>query len=192
MPMTALVRWQYMPVLGLTLLLLGCDLSPAQVTEPTGAPIAPLGTQSAYPPPPIGPYPFASPLATLSRTAVPPADSPVPEVGKASLTGILYSITQGTVIPGTQYYLRRVPTDTNSPLPLFSGPEESEGDIAATTDLRAYVILNNIPPGDYYLAVWDVYSWIPAITTKTDPKPLVMHLDANQRKALGVIYVPWP
>src|SRR5436309_1301398 len=80
-PMTVVVRWQHIMLLGLSVLLLGCDASPAPVAGSTGVPSAPSGTLSPYPLPSVEPYPFPSPLATLERTAVPPTSAPAPEGG---------------------------------------------------------------------------------------------------------------
>lgn len=168
------------------LLLLACDTAPAPAAISTES--SPT-TPSAYPRPAGSAYPL-SPNPIPATTAVPPADVPEPVTGKAALSGILYSVRVKYVLPDTMFYLKRLAATPSSVLPVLSGPEE--GDYQSKTDPKGYVRLNDVPPGDYYFAVWDAYSWVPAIKSPSDGALLPIHLDANQRLNLGIINVPWP
>lgn len=170
------------------LTLAACDSSPI----PTDTSTIATKSSGGYPRPNNDPYPFPSSRPLPARTPIAPVDAPTPISGKASVSGILYSVRISFVIPDTQYFLKRVPADSNNASPLFGGPDETAGDILARSDAQAYVRLNNLSPGDYHLAVWYAYTWIPAIASRTDSNPLVIHLEPNQRAVLGVIHVPWP
>jgi len=120
-----------------------------------------------------------------------PDDPPVPEPGKASISGVLYTLTGKGPIPGTVFYLVPVTREGSTYLPLvLTGPRAE--DPQGHSDDQGKIILNNIPPGSYYLTVWAPYSWIFAVQSDVDKSFLVLNLKPNQRLNLGIIYVPWP
>ncbi len=119
------------------------------------------------------------------------ADPPIPQSGKASISGLLYSFTGRSPIPGTLYYLTPA-GEMGSPPNILVGPREEEGDIRGTSDERGQIRLNNIPPGSYYLVVWAPYNWILAVESEANMTPYLITLKPDQRLNLGIIYVPWP
>jgi len=118
-------------------------------------------------------------------------DPPVPEPGKASISGLLYSISGKGPIPSTLYYL--TPSkEPDTPPNILVGPRDEEGDVRGTSDDQGRIVLNNIPPGSYYLAVWAPYNWVLAVESETDMTPRSINLQVNQQVNLGVVYLPWP
>jgi hypothetical protein len=116
---------------------------------------------------------------------------PAPEPGKASISGVLYTFTGKGPIPQTAFYL--VPAlGESSPYPplILLGPRSE--DPQGRSDIRGRIVVNNIQPGTYYLAVWAPYGWILAVQSETESSFLVLNLKPNQRLNLGIIYVPWP
>ena len=156
---------------------------PAPITtQPENANAYPMpGGQTRITPFPTGQIPTA------------PSDAPQPDNGKASISGTIFSFTTSMVVPKTFYYLTPGwgPQKIDPP-PALVGPNEKNGDISAYTDETGQIFLNNIPPGNYYLAVSAPYSWSVAEISPTDNKPKLITLAANQKYPLGVIYVSWP
>ncbi len=140
-----------------------------------------------------GSNPSVSPLPGTSPLFEVPAEAPLPVPGKASVSGVLYSCTLSQVIPETSFYFVFVPEGSNlEPPAVLFGPRPELGDIRGVSDEKGRIILNDIPPGRYYLAVWAPYDWILAVESATDLTPRLIVLEPGQRMALGVIYVPWP
>ncbi len=117
------------------------------------------------------------------------SEPPVPAPGKASLIGILYSFTGKGPIPNTVFYL--IKNDRGLPS-ILVGPRETAGDIRGISDQNGRIVVNNIPPGNYYLAVWAPYNWIFAVRSERDINPILIKLSPNERLNMGIIYVPWP
>ncbi len=154
-------------------------------------------TACTVPGPNTSPLPTTSPLVQLEEGDIQPlnvpAKAPLPAVGKASVSGVLYSCNLLKVIPETSFYLVFVPEDSNlEPPVVLPGPRPELGDIRGVSDDRGRITLNDVPPGRYYLAVWAPYNWILAVESPTNLTPRVIVLEPNQRKVLGIIYVPWP
>lgn len=118
-------------------------------------------------------------------------DPPIPQPGKASISGLLYSFTGAGPIPGTLYYLTPA-KEQGSPPVILVGPREDEGDIRGVSGDQGQIVLNNIPPGSYYLVVWAPYNWILAVESELNMTPRLITLKPNQRLNLGIVYVPWP
>jgi len=138
-----------------------------------------------------------SPIATQASevTTFPieaPAEAPIPEAGKASISGVLYSFTSDGPIPETVLYLTPARGEAKRPPSILVGPRKELGDIQGVSDDHGQIFLNNIPPGNYYLAVWAPYDWILAVESTTDITPRLIELEPNQREALGIIYLSWP
>jgi len=150
------------------------------------------------PGPSTSPLPTTSPLTHQLKEGeiqLPnaPAEAPFPVPGKASVSGILYSCNISQVIPETSFYLVFVPEDSNlEPPAVLFGPRPELGDVRGISDEKGRIMLNDVPPGRYYLAVWAPYNWILTVESPTDLTPRVIELEPNQRKVLGIIYVPWP
>ena len=122
-----------------------------------------------------------------------PSDAPSPPSGQASLTGVLYSYTISSAVPGTIFYLTRAIGDDNRTMsPLLTGPNDEIGDIRGMTDAKGQFSLNGIPPGNYYLVVWAPYNWAPGENSSADHTPRLIELAADQRQPLGTVYVSWP
>lgn len=140
-------------------------------------------------------YPAPSSLPTLAvgELPVPPAEALIPEQGKAALTGVLYSYTINAVIPGTQIYLTPAVGENLDQVPLaLVGPQDSRGDIVATTDENGYILMNNLPPGNYYLVVWAPLNYSIVETADMIQTPLLIQLKADETLQLGVTYLSWP
>ena len=171
------------------------------------------GCLSSTPSPTESPLPFISPVQTqpsritVSPTKVAtmkaateapisvkvPVEAPVPEEGKASVTGVLYTFSGHGPIPKTVFYLTpAVGKEKRNPPSIFVGPRKEHGDIQGMSDAQGRIFLNNIPPGNYYLAVWAPYNWILAVESESDPTPRLIVLEPNQRANLGIIYLSWP
>lgn len=140
-------------------------------------------------------YPAPSSLPTLKPGELPqpPVDTPKPEAGKAALSGILYSYTVGAVIPGTPFYLTPAIGENQDQVPLaLVGPQESRGDILGSTDENGYILMNNLPPGNYFLVVWAPLNWSVVETSDKIQTPLMINLKADESLNLGVSYISWP
>jgi len=117
-----------------------------------------------------------------------------PQEGKASLTGLLYSFGPiPGVIRGTPFYLIPLSGESGQAFPiLLLGPRIDNGDVPGISDNGGRIFLNNVPPGNYYLAVWAPYNWVLAVESPTIMTPRIITLEPNEYYDLGVIYVPWP
>jgi len=119
-----------------------------------------------------------------------PEDPPVPDPGMASISGVLYTLTGKGVIPETAFYLIRV-DEINPRLPMIlTGPRV--GDPQGRSDAYGIIVLRNVPPGSYYLAVWAPYNWVIAIESGNNRVPRLIVIKPNQRLNLGIIYLQWP
>lgn len=146
-----------------------------------------------------------SPLALESRMSVLPsadaaldgvggqAEAPVPKQGYASLGGVLFSYSVSRVIPGTAFYLTpALGGQDGGPPAVLAGANVDHGDIRGFSDDEGHILVNDIPPGDYYLAVWAPYTWVLASKSAEDPAPMLINLEPDQRLSLGEIQLSWP
>ena len=141
---------------------------------------------------PAGPAVPSQPLLPTPTTQARPAP-PKPEAGKASLSGVLYSYVLSRTIPGTVFYLTTpVIIDGEAMLPILLGPKKEMGDVQGVSDQSGGFVVNNIPPGDYYLLVWAPYNWVLAETSSETHSPLLVRLVADRAEDLGTILFPWP
>jgi hypothetical protein len=123
----------------------------------------------------------------------PPTTAPDPEPGKASISGVLYSFTSDLVLADTQFYLTLGWGEDHTSQPLsFIGPMEEIGDIFLKSDMDGYFYINNIPPGNYYLAVMAPYNWAAAVISDTNVNLRLIQLKEGDKVQLGVVYVSWP
>lgn len=163
------------------LLILGVVVSACAASSSTVSP-SPTGSPRGEPTPVQ-----SEPLPVSSQ------DPPAPGPGKASISGVLYTFTGKGPIPGTAFYL--IPAgdgDQSEPPPAMMGIREENKDVSGQSDNQGRIVLNNIPPGRYYLAVWAPYNWIVAVESDVNPTPRLIVLEPDQRLNLGVIYLSWP
>jgi hypothetical protein len=121
-------------------------------------------------------------------------EAPIPEEGKASIGGVLYNYLGRGVLPGTVFYLTPAVEEggTIRPPVVYVGPREEAGDVRGQSGKQGQLIVNNIPPGKYYLAVWAPYDWILVVESETDPTPRLIVLEPDQQANLGIVYISWP
>jgi hypothetical protein len=138
------------------------------------------------------------PTATVEVSPVAPTtpaiEVPPPrESGLASLGGTLVTIYGDGPIPGTVFYLTRAIDDNGArPPSVLSGYHADRGDVRGTSGDHGELVLDAVPPGRYYLAVWAPYNWILAVESETDDTPRLIEVEAGQRLDLGRVDVPWP
>lgn len=132
------------------------------------------------------PEPPDRPLAALSPTLVVTS-------GTASLTGELYTFTGSGPIRGTVFYLTpaRGPTKEDPPM-VLAGPKAELGDVRGQSDDQGRIVLTDVPPGKYFLAVWAPYSWVLAHESRTDLTPRFFVLEPDTEHDLGRIEMVWP
>lgn len=134
-----------------------------------------------------------SPVATPSSAPVAaPSEIPKPEEGKASVGGVLYTFSGHGPIPETIFYLTPAQGEADQPPRVLVGPREEKGDIQGKSNAEGQITLNNVPAGNYYLAVWAPYNWLLAVESAEDQMPRLIELGPNESKNLGVINVAWP
>ena len=142
------------------------------------------------------PYPDASSMPgmpSLSPLPAPSHGAPEPLPGKASISGVLYSLTLRYVLGNTLFYLTPAVGNDSRQIPsLLTGPDEKKGDLRGYTNIHGQFALDNVLPGNYYLIVGVPYNWIPAVLSEVDETPLLIKLTSGQRKLLGIVYIPWP
>ena len=183
-------------ILQFTLIVL---LASAACTTPSPMPTSPVsGTNNLYPGPSTGgttgyPAPEAEPAPSVIADPPPaPAEAPQPASGKASISGVFYSPYAGRAIKETAFYLVRAVGVNNDEMPAILPVDQQPGDIGGKTDDAGQFALTDVPPGNYYLLLWAPYTWRPAQVGPDDPQPRLLKLAADQRLALGVVYVWWP
>jgi hypothetical protein len=124
---------------------------------------------------------------------LPPSDAPIPEAGKSSLSGALFSYTIERLIPDTMAYLTPAEGANHDAMPPFlAGPDPNRGDIVFRSDAIGNFSLAAVPPGNYFLVVSAPYNWSIAETSAMDPAPLLIRLNTGDRLALGVVNFSWP
>ncbi|MFC2023749.1 carboxypeptidase-like regulatory domain-containing protein [Chloroflexota bacterium] len=141
--------------------------------------------------PPDSPLPTPTSDLAVSPLEIPP-EIPVPQEGKAAVSGLLYTITSKAPIPGTTFYLTPALGEDKRPPNVLSGAQTEAGDIRGTSDDEGWIALDNVPPGDYYLAVWAPYDWLIAGNSEVDLTPRLITVEAGQQLDLDVLHVEWP
>ncbi len=138
--------------------------------------------------------PFDSPLVPEATSAV-AEQLPAPEAGMATLSGQLFSTTGQAVIPGTAFYLtpaQPAPEAGTDLVLVLKGPDLTSGDIIGKSDDKGNFTLTNVSPGDYYLAVWAPYNWLPIPADAADTLPRVFNIKAGDRLDVGRLEMAWP
>ena len=158
----------------------------AQPESPLGQPDSPLTAESSDVPVP----------ATEEEAIALAAETIAPEAGEGfgTLSGLLYSFGVDAIVPGTQFYL--TPADEVNgnfvPPSIYFGPRAEEGDVVGFSTLAGQVLVEDIPPGSYYLAVWTVYDWLLAFESPDAESPLLITVEEGDELNLGMLYVNWP
>lgn len=167
-------------------LLAACSSSSPTEPPATASPttVSPIPTQAQ------------SPIATASEPEASPVQTPsgipAPEEGRASVAGTLYTFSGQAPIPGTIFYLTPPREGTDEPPRVLSSPNREEGDVQGQSDGAGRFVLTDVPPGEYYLAVWAPYDWILAVESPTDQTPRLITLEPGERRDLGRLDVAWP
>jgi hypothetical protein len=167
----------------------GCQ-SVKSATQP-GYPAAHSLPQTAYP------APAGLPAATvIQRTLVfpaPPDTASEPQDGKASLSGLLFSVTTLSPIADTMFYLTPAVGEQHDHMPpLLSGPDALRGDLTGRSLEDGSFDLNAVSPGNYFLIVSAPGNWCEAIASEDNPSPRLITLAAGQRLVLKVLAIRWP
>ena len=139
---------------------------------------------------PPQPAPFVSPFDSPLAPEAPPAAA-----GMATLSGQLFNTTGQSVIPGTAFYLvpaQPAPDAGNDLVLVLKGPDVTAGDVVGKSDDQGNFTLTDVPPGDYYLAVWAPYNWLPIPADAEDTMPRVFQLRAGDRLDVGRLELVWP
>jgi hypothetical protein len=141
----------------------------------------------------------ASPVPTAVSPLAPDiAESPLPEelvepeAGMASIGGTLFTYVSEAPIPGTLFYLTPAMGESDLPPGVYVGPQEENGDVSGMSDINGRFVLNNVPEGKYYLAVWAPYNWILAVESAGSSSPRLFTLRSGQQEDLGLVYLSWP
>jgi len=117
---------------------------------------------------------------------------PIPEPGKGSLTGALFSYTQKRIVPKTLFYLTPGFGEEKIVPLVLNGPTKEYGDISGFSDESGNISLTNVPPGIYYLIVMAPYNWSIAETADLNQIPLKIIVEADQKLELGILNLSWP
>lgn len=125
------------------------------------------------------------------ESIVAPKEAPLPENGKASISGIIFSKYSSTVLSNFRIYLSRAQGPNNDVVPpVLLGPLNDKGDIIGVSDENGIFEFNNLEPGNYYLIVIMPMTYEVAINSINDDRPKLISLKVNQRNPLGVIIFP--
>jgi hypothetical protein len=167
-------------------LLAACTPAPTPtIAPPIDSPLnSPIGAAPA-------PAPALSGLALAESLA--PKTAPKPDAGKASISGLMFSIRNLAPVPGTPIYMTKGIGKNNRQLsPVLVGPDPTVGDIVLRSDDQGRFELNNIEPGNYYLIMFPPNDIVPLEIGMTERAPKLVEVSADQQLALGVLYVVWP
>lgn len=186
------VFWFFLSLAILSVLIYGC--APAQAPQPAD-------TNSAYPidnaeqTNPSSAYPSGSgdrsPALPADADIIPPGNAPQPEPGKASVSGVIYSNSSSTALSGFQFYFTLAQGENGDEVPpVLAGAFSEKGDILVNAGSRGEFQINNIPPGNYYIILIAPGDYLVAINSKTDEKPRMVTLNADEAQPLGLIIFP--
>jgi len=64
--------------------------------------------------------------------------------------------------------------------------------LVAESDDQGRIVLTDVPPGNYFLAVWAPYNWVLAHESRTDLTPRSFVLEPDTEHDLGRIEMVWP
>lgn len=121
-----------------------------------------------------------------------PNNVPIPQQGKGSISGVLFSVRNRRVIPDTMFYLTPGWGENRDEQPqMLIGPRE--GDFKGTSDANGYVQLDDIEPG-YYFIVMAAFpqDWEFAYPDANTQIPLRIEIKQGSQFNLGVLFIHWP
>jgi len=75
---------------------------------------------------------------------------------------------------------------------VLAGPKAESGDVRGQSDDQGRIVLTDVPPGNYFLAVWAPYNWVFAHESETDLTPHLIILEPDKWHDLGRIEMVWP
>lgn len=184
-------------VLGLSFWLFGCraasTAAPATVVPQPSQTSLSQTNQNAYPGLSVATPNYPGPVVNALQTPVAPTDVPTPSQGKATVAGVLYSMSIKSLVPGTLIYLAPgAGPDKRAIPPAFIGPTGTAGSVRGQSNDRAQFILTDVPAGYYYLVVAAPLSWSLGWSAEADQKPLLIEAKENQTLSLGIVYLSWP
>jgi hypothetical protein len=166
----------------------------AEATQPE-SPLSQPESPLAQPESPLTTTPLTAPRTEEEAIALAATTTaPEPGEGLGSVAGVVYSF--GTVpgaIRGTQVYLEAALEQDGQfmPPPVSLGPSLEEGDIIVeTNDLGQLYI--EVPPGNYYAAVWTPYDWRLVVSAVGEEAPRLITVEEGDQLDLGVLYAYWP
>lgn len=117
--------------------------------------------------------------------------APVPEEGKASLSGVLFQKSHSAVLAKFSLYLTPAQGENrDQPPPILAGPLADKGDIPTTSNEKGEFFFNNLEPGNYFLVVSLGYDYELAVKSLDDATPMLIRLEPNQQLALGTVIIP--
>jgi hypothetical protein len=117
-----------------------------------------------------------------------------PSEGNGTIAGVVYSF--GTVpgaVRGTQVFLEPALEQDGEfiPPPVSLGPSVEDGDIIVETNDLGQLHME-VPPGNYYAAVWTLYDWRLVVAAAGEEAPRLITIEEGDQLDLGVLYVYWP
>lgn len=134
---------------------------------------------------------YAAPQNSSSKIPSGNVPAPVPEEGKASLSGIMYQKSHSAVLTDFFIYLTPAQGDNrDQPPPILAGPLADKGDIPSKTNEKGEFAFNNLEPGNYFLVVNLGYDYELAVKSMDDPIPMLIQLSPNQQLSLGAVIIP--
>lgn len=117
--------------------------------------------------------------------------APVPDEGKASLSGVLYQKSHSAVLAKFSLYLTPAQGENrDQPPPILAGPLADKGDVPTSSNEKGEFFFNNLEPSNYFLVVSLGYDYEIAVKSLEDTTPLLIHLEPNQQLSLGVVIIP--
>lgn len=196
-------RWMFILIL-LAGLFSGCtsDITSTQPVKSTETPAPTVAsTDSGYPAPglaedPSSAYPAGAGIAMQAEPVnledvIAPGEAPQPEAGKASASGVVYSLLSRTILSDFQLYFTPAQGDTREEVPpLLLGAFSNKGDILVKTDSQGVFQVNNIPPGNYYIVLVAPGDYLIAVNSAVDTTPRMVTFQAEQIQPLGVVIFP--
>ena len=117
---------------------------------------------------------------------------PEPESGKAAVSGEIFSYTGNGPVPGTSLYLYALRDGAAEAPAVLGSARPEQGDVSGKTDEQGRFTLNNVSPGDYYLAIWAPLTWLVIPQSRSDETPRVISVKADERVDLGRLELAWP
>lgn len=163
------------------------EAAPSAPESPLVQPDSPLTVDPT--PAPSWPKSEEEALALAEQTIV-----PEPLEGMGAIAGVIYSFGTEQAVYGTSFYLTAADEIDGEFVPpeLYFGPQGEEGDVPGKTNMLGQFELNNVPPGNYYLMLWTVYSYLSTYSGRDASAPLLITIEEGDQLDLGVVYANWP